>query len=686
MRRRALTAGAGLILIMLWAGACLAQEAEADGRSENESLETSAPFVLDPVVVSARGRETTASETPGSVGVVGEDEIALKQPLSVSNAASVIPGVSKASDSAWGSEINIRGLSREAVVFLIDGCRVNTATDINAQYGLIDPEEVERIEILKGPISSLYGSGSIGGVVNVLTKTGHFTEEEAVSGTVSSSGTVNPDGFRNFAGLLYDSPKTYVYGSQSYRSFHSYEDGGGHTVRNSQFEDYQSKLKVGRKLNDLNTTEGQFQYYEGKDIGIPGSGTAPLPTAADVTYPYVRRGLFNVVHTYNPQHTLLTDSRLNLYYQYIDRRALIDNFPAAAPVNDIFTAADHETYGGKWENEFKFSQHTLMVGPDIWRRSLTSNRTRRLKSGMEIREKPLPDAEFVSSGFFAEDTWAATDQLKLNAGARFDYINVDNEETKSFAANDVDDRSWNGHLGATYAISEDWDLKGIAARGYRAASIEERFAFLDLGNGVTKLGDPNLDPEESNFYELGVGWHKEETISAGVSVFYNDLRNLIAEQFVNPTTIVNANVSEAEIKGIEGEVKYNWNDFWQLFANVSYAQGRDTFKDQDLPGIPSFHGIVGSRINDSEGWFGYTEFVFAMQQNETPENVPSAPGWQTINLRVGREFNWGRTRDELWVGVDNLFDKEYRDYLSTSRGVVFNEPGRSLLAGVRVSF
>nr|NJM04941.1 Plug domain-containing protein [Desulfobacula sp.] len=69
----------------------------------------------------------------------------------------------KTSDSPWGSDINIRGLGRNNVLFLIDGCRVNTATDINARFGLVNPQDIERVEVIKGPVSALYGWGRHGG-------------------------------------------------------------------------------------------------------------------------------------------------------------------------------------------------------------------------------------------------------------------------------------------------------------------------------------------------------------------------------------------------------------------------------------------------------------------------------------------------------------------------------------------
>ncbi|MBT3288387.1 MAG: TonB-dependent receptor plug domain-containing protein, partial [Victivallales bacterium] len=87
------------------------------------------------MVVSARGHESAISQTPGGIGLVNDLDLLITQPLSLSNTTRRIPGVEKSSDSGWGSEINIRGLGRSRIVFLVDGVRINTATDLSAQFG-----------------------------------------------------------------------------------------------------------------------------------------------------------------------------------------------------------------------------------------------------------------------------------------------------------------------------------------------------------------------------------------------------------------------------------------------------------------------------------------------------------------------------------------------------------------------
>ncbi len=633
------------------------------------------PLVLDPLIVTARGQETPVSQIPGGVSLLSSSLYEEQLPASLPDVLQWTPGVSKSSDSAWGSSVNIRGLSRDSVVFLIDGARVNTATDINARFGLLHPLEIERVEVLKGPISSQYGSGSIGGVVNAVTRTGRFREREAVSGGWSFSMRDNPEGFDWFGFARYEGPSAYVYGSQSYRDFDSYEDGDGQEMRNSQFSDAQSKVRVGFRLSDEHTLEGQIQYVEGEEIGIPGTGTAPLPGAADVTYPKVRRELYQGLYTFAQDAGALRRSHLNLYFQSIARRARLDNFPPASPVVKIEPEADHETVGGRWHNNLVLGNHELTLGLDVWERDLTSDRTRQFASGATLSDTPLPDATYESSGLFLEDTWFL-DALSLSLGARVDAIRVENEATPQWEPREENETSWNAHLGATLELGGNLLAKGLVARGYRAAGLEERYAYLELGGGRVKRGDPDLKPEESLFTEWGLHW-VDEGLSGGVSVYYNDLDQLISERVVDEATLVNANFDEAEIYGVEAELRWLITPDWTLYANAAYAEGRDTRSNDPLPGIPPLNGMTGLRYDPDAGFWAAAEYGFAARQDDVPPEVDPVAGRQTVDAKAGYAFGGTGLPQQILLGVDNLFDETYSDYLTTSRGFTFNEPGRS---------
>ena len=639
----------------------------------------------DEILVTARGYQTPVSKTPGSIGIIASDDAENREAVSVPDLFKLVPGVEKTEDGAWGADANIRGLSRESVVFLIDGCRVNTATDLGARFGLVDPLEVDRVEILKGPISSLYGSGSIGGVVNVITKTGCFTAEPEWHSGVSGSWESNPEGFNTFGFADYNSSNEYLYASQTYRNHDSYEDGDGHEVRNSQFEDMSTRIRGGYRVSSVDMIEANVEYFEGRDIGIPGSGTAPLPSAADVTYDKVERELFSIVDSFKPQGSTLKESSLNLYYQYIQRHVRIDAFPSSNAVKAMYPSAANDTYGAKWINVLGIADQDVTVGVDVWDRYYDGNRLKYLANGNVTSDKPLPDASYLSEGIFAEDNWNVSKAVTLNAGGRVDGIRVENDADAQWSARTGNDASWDAHAGGTWNVTHDLNMKIIGASGYRAASLEERYQYLELGSGIVKYGNPDLKPERSLFFEYSLNWYGD-SLFWGVSAFYNKLDDMIGEKFIDSTTIENENINKAEIHGFEAEIRWAATSVVQLYGNLAYATGRDTSQDEYLSGIAPLTGLAGVAYGLEEGFWARAETTFVARQNEVPSDVSEAPGWVTVDTRVGWKHRTHGIQQSFYVGVDNLFDKAYRDYLTTYRGNMFNEPGRSYIAGCEMAF
>jgi len=651
-----------------------------DDASSNSSV-----AARGPIIVTARGRATPVSATPGGVGLLERGDFDKSGGVSISDFVSSVPGVSKSSDGAWGADFNIRGLARDSVVFLIDGTRVNTATDIGARFGMIDPMEIERVEILKGPISSLYGSGSLGGVVNVITRTGSFAATNTLSGGFSAMISDNPEGYNSFTFASISSTSTYMYFSQTYRDHESYKDGSGKEVRNSQFTDSESKFRFGQKIGGFDVFEANIQYFEGHNIGIPGSGTAPLPSAADVTYRNAERGMFDIAYTTTPEGRYFRKSSLDVYYQYINRLVTIDNFPAASAVRAVKPEGRNETYGSKWLNIIDVSGHEISAGLDVWQRAYDGTRSKYLASGKVVQDKPLPDAEFTSCGMFAEDDWKLSKTFIVNAGARIDVINVRNDATGVWPEDSSTDNSWNAHAGGTWKLVDKLNMKLIGASGYRAASLEERFQVLDLGGGVTKYGDPGLKPERTLFAEYGIQW-LGDVLFLELSVFVNNLDNMIGEEIVDSTRVVNGNIDKARIQGVELQGRYHLLNNIDVYGNISYLSGRNTGTDEYLPGIAPLSGLAGVSIGEKTGPWAKLESAFAARQDKVPGGVSEAAGWATVNARIGWNFKGLQASQSVYLGANNLFDKNYRNYLTTYRGNIFNEPGRSVFAGYELSF
>ena len=685
-----LIAGLGLFLLQAPAMAQNSEEALAQG-SEAVSM--------DELLVTARGMKSRISQTPGGTAVMDAQELYKAQDPSITNTLTRIPGVDKSSDSAWGSAINIRGLGRNHVVFLIDGCRVNTATDVNAQFGLINSNEVERIEILKGPVSALYGSGAMGGVVNVITKKGRFSNETTTRISLGASYGTNPEGFSFFGDTQVNTPNFWIYGAASRRDYDSYENGDGDIQTNSQFEDYSGSLKAGYKWNDKNITDINIQYVKGEDIGIPGKGLT-LPTGPTITYPDTDRTLISLTHKFSPEDSILTASDLNLFYQEIDRNVEMV-FPAGAAATSIKPSANHKSFGAKWQNIINLDSQTIVTGLDVWTWEIESTREKNLASGLTGIDTPLADARQLSAGLFLEDDIQIRQSFVLNLGGRVDYISAESDPLYSWItppsamipvtlirdAEDNDDLSWDAHAGLTWDISSLWSMTLLGAFSYRAPDLMDRYKYVAFTGGAT-YGNPDLDPERSAFIEYGIHYRTPKFSFSG-SVYANYLKDMIASRLKDAASnsYQMENIDKAKLYGGELEAKFRPFEKWEIYTGIAYVRGTDETDNSDLSMIPPLNGIVGVSFNTGDkGFWADCNQNWAARQDKVASGEQETPGWATVNAKAGYRFDYGKVGHDIMVGVDNIFDVQYANHLSTTRSVLLAEPGVNFYAAYRVIF
>lgn len=654
-------------------------------------------ITTEKIIVTARGVESYVSQTPGGTALIESQEFFQSQDMSLTNTLRKVAGVEKSSDSAWGSAINIRGLGRNRVVFLIDGCRVNTASDVNAQFGFIDPNEIERIEVLKGPISALYGSGSMGGVVNVITKKGNFSTKTQTKSSVAASMGTNPQGFTTFANTALNTSNFWLYASGGKRDYDSYEDGDGQEIYNSQFDDYHINLKSGYKWNPLNITQLNIQYLKGQDIGIPGKGLA-LPQGPDITFPETDRTLVSLTHEFIPEKGALSKSEINLFFQEIDRNVTME-FPAKAPMKSVLPSALHTTYGVKWQNMFDFQSHGLVTGLDIWSWEIESTRVKNFKNGRTGIDTPMADARQINAGFFLEDNIDLSSLFTLNLGGRLDYIKTRSDELYNWIvppspamtpvlkrnAESDNDLSWDAHAGLTVNLSAPWSMTLLGAASYRAPDLMDKYKYLAFSGGQT-YGNPDLDPERSLFLEYGIHYKQSDFRISG-AVYGNFLKDMITEKLQSPGIYQMENVNKARIFGGELEAQWYLSNLWTLYANIAWTKGENETENEDLAFIPPLNGLAGIGYNPEElGLWGDLNLEWADNQNNVASGETPTSGWATVNAKAGYRFLIGQTHHDFMLGIDNLFDQQYANHLSTSRGVVLTDPGMNLYLAWKMDF
>ena len=491
---------------------------------ELDSTSNIKDFVLEPslielgeVVVSTNRTENYLRNSPFAELIVDNEEIQKRPAVSLPDILQNEPGISLIRDGIWGTEISIRGLNRENIVTLIDGNRVVTSTDVAARLSMIDLNDIERVEVIKGASSSIYGSGATGGIVNIITKQPPLYDKFSLNGNVLAEyNTVNDlsvFGGSLFSGGSFWSAKI----SGSYRDAQNIQTPIGE-LENSQFEDYTFSGALNISPVDNQKLKIDYQNFKANNVGIPGASV--FPDNADVRYPYEFRELISAGYEIQNISKIFYKLSAKYSYQLIERSVeniphIVQNIPPAGgnparrvSVLKITPSADHTNNNAQLQGNFwLFDSNNLIFGFDYWDRSYNGQREKYQlievldSSGNVINttnkvigEKPLPNSTYSSLGIFTQDEFKLfEDKLSTTIGLRYDFINITSEETVNpeyeivngelntnpsnqkviWPDTSANNSSYSANLGFIYSIFSDLDLS-LALRLCVSLSISRR--------------------------------------------------------------------------------------------------------------------------------------------------------------------------------------------------------------------
>ncbi|MDA3822769.1 MAG: TonB-dependent receptor, partial [Bacteroidales bacterium] len=562
-------AGTYRLTLRVLAHAPLVKELTINSDLQQDFLLSSQSVPLGEVEVSSLRVNRKIKELPIPLAVVESTSFQKRSALTLSNVLATEPGISMGSDGVWATSINIRGLGENRLVTLIDGNRIETATDLTASFSMIDVNDIERVELVKSAQSSLYGTGAIGGIVNIISKDGHFSSKPYFSGNVSSAFLSANKLFSNHASLSTGSEKWYVRLSGTYNNADDIRTPEG-ILPNSQFTSNNISAKAGFKPFANHLFKLQYQNNGASNVGIPGGSAFPGP--AEASYTNISRQLLSASYEISDLSDKLSLLKLSYFTQYIQRDvSMVPNTVKIIPTPTgekhvtpelITPIGNHLTHGTQLQSTWNLSEkNTLIAGVDVWSRKITTERTKNIKNevlntdgdivktiNLVRGETPIPEATFSSSGIFIQDeTHFLNDKLTLIVGGRMDVIGVKNSRgydidylTVDGVRNDTPPNqritfeegsenalSWSANTGLLTKLSKDTDLSLSIARSFRAASLEERFKYIDLGNYV-RLGDPDLAPESAYSADLGLRIWKPK-FNFQINTFVNRISNMIIE-------------------------------------------------------------------------------------------------------------------------------------------------------------
>ncbi|MCI0474054.1 MAG: TonB-dependent receptor [Ignavibacteria bacterium] len=686
------------------------------------------------IFVSSVRYESMLKEVPMPMEILSNDDIDFKPYMTISDALETKSGISLNGDGIWSTDVTIRGLSKSNIVTNVDGNRVETSNDLAGRLSMFDVNDIDRIEVIKGGVSSLYGTGAFGGVVNIFTKNGDFSNKFNIgSSIVSGYNSVNNNTL-GWLSVFTSSDRFYAKISGGIRAADNTKTPKGE-LPNSQFKDNNISANLGFRPLMNHELRISWQRYRGENIGVPGGNTL-FPTSAVVTYPHQDRDMFSGEYKIKNAAAPLKEVSAKYFYQTIFRDVV--NIPNTVQtvktpsgkikqkvyVESITPNAHHYTNGLQFKADWILGKYNyLITGVDIWMRELDSRRERNQKienidtvTGIvkstvmkTTGEKPIPESDYRSIGTYVQDEMKFLDEkLKVNIGGRVDQILVTNEKTLQpvyekingvinynpagqkviWEKSESDDISWSTNLGTIYSLTKNYDFTFNISRSFRSPSLEERYQYIDLGSSL-RVGNPDLSPEKGLFTDLGIRVWRDMFTFTG-NVFYNYFQDLVAEvpgTYENRPAYIKTNIGEARLYGYDFEFMYNFYGSFTGYGTLSYVRGEDTENNTNLPQIPPLNARIGIRFSVYDYVNADLNSVLYNEQTNIAAGEVETPGYAVFNFGLSsRNFNMNYYTFQLFAGIENIFDKEYRNHLSTNRGLVTIEPGVNFYFKLKIDF
>jgi outer membrane receptor protein involved in Fe transport len=678
-------------------------------------------------VVSAPRAARTATAPLTQVTVVTAEDLARTNERSLPRALGKAAGLFVQETNLGGGSPMLRGLIGNQVLILVDGVRLNDSTTRggpNQSLNSIDAATVERVEIVRGPSSVLYGSDALGGAILIWTKTrppGSRVEGEdarAIRAALGGEYLSVVDGWQGDVEVSGAWSSGGVIGIGSYHDWDDLTAGDGEEVEhtgyhgNGVFAAYEQALGLDRTL--------RFSAARTRDFDVPRSDRMNAgfgqTTAPNEEWFYSLEDRERYILSYDDRAAGgLSDAmqvRLSVRRYQEDRKIRSTGSSSRALESD---QTDTLGMGVDWKKQLGDS-HLLTWGVDADYDQVDSTRENvDINTGVTTPADGAfaPNSNYLSTGVFLQDEIFALEPFDVTAGVRYSYFDFSFDDPDTGDEEDGDFDSITGSLQVATDVGESSRVTGTLSQGFRAPNLADLAKSASFFGG-TELANPDLDPEQSWMAELAYDFTRP-TWSVGTAVYYNQIDDAIGARLIDPgdptvpgdETYQRDNVGELRYVGVEllGDTKLGGAESpWSARAIAESVWGRqydDTVDETtgeeplwDVPArrVPPFHGILGLRYEPLGGlWkLGWAElsYSWAFEQDELNPGDLADPridpdgtdAWNTVDLDFGGPIGKPAQGSTWWVGFHNLFDESYRVH---SSGI--DAPGFGVVVGARIS-
>jgi len=592
-----------------------------------------------------------------TVTTITAKEIQEKGIKNVAEALELIPGSYVRVGGSGESYIRIRGFRQREIALLIDGVPISSPVNGQLDLSTIPVNTIDRIEVVRGASSLMYGPNTMGGVINIITKksngdTGFSMSNEYGSGDTGKVGAILQGGIgalRYLVASSYSNQNEYPL-SGSYEEQDNQESGAR---VNSDRKIWNSSVSLGLDMG--NKSRGTFHFSIIDQVrGLPHHESDSK--AKFRRYTDWQQGLVDFIFD---THFGKSSLKAKVYYEYLNHT--LDNYDDltySTQDNKKSTTENMKNYalGGDLFYRYHFNQQLLL-------KSALRFRYDHNKSRSDLSD-PWGNYAYNTLSIPLEIEWRGTDELTITGGISFDQMYFDKgQDLGSRTVN-----SLNPQLALIFSSVEVLSFKAAASHKTRFPTIRELFS-LDSGN-------PDLVPMKADIFELGAEWRINSKWTVSLSGFYNNVDDLIGRPGKDD---LYGNIEKAVFKGFETGLEWN-NQHWiilKLFYTYLEAIDKSPVPSGYIEHRPRHKIDTSVAIKLPARFYlstdiGYVSSQIYYSKEEEKHLVPFTLFDLSLIKRIGRFL-------EFFVTIRNLFDVNYYE----SEG--YPREGRMIYAGFRLT-
>jgi outer membrane receptor protein involved in Fe transport len=643
------------------------------------------------IVISARRVESDEFSSPEAISVLNSKSLQQESARSTPEAIMGTTGAFLQKTNHGGGSPIIRGLIGNQNLLMVDGIRLNNATfryGPNQYLSTIEPLSIQKIEVVRGAGSVLYGSDALGGVLQVFTKDASFSNAGYKAGGSVYGKLMSDEMEKTGRGEIeLSGEKAAFIGSFTYHDFGDIVPGD--TLEKESptgYKEYSADAKLHLRIHKNNELIIAYQYDRQNDV----------PRYDKIITGYTK-------YHFDPQIRQLGYARLktnfdNKWFRQVNFTTSLnqsDETRVLQKNGQTKITDEHDlvnTFGGMVEVYSHPCENWVFTsGVECYYDKVESNKIEK-DNGTETEKRGYyPDGSSSTNiAVFSSHTFSLN-SFDISMGGRFNTYKIEAGDAE-FGDVNVSPSALVGNVSVVYKLNPHHNVIASAYTAFRAPNLNDLSSFGSFNAGI-EVPNPDLKPERS--FNTEIGWKtRYDRFSGSFFLYRNNLKDLIErkkatynghDSIDGEKVYKKENFSKAYIQGVEAEFQYEFVSWLSGYGNITYTYGQNETADEPLTRMPPLYGRFGMYFTCPKGFWVRSEWLSAGKQSRLSEadkgdsRIPEGgtPGWNVFNLRVGYNWKWIK----VTAGLNNLFDEAYRTHGSGVDGY-----GRSYWLGVKVEF